>query len=394
MTGISIKTGMVEDLLSGSKELEPRQTEKRPRGEGRNKRPKSHFQLSLPETAPPPPEIVRSLPIDSDLTRFTWTLVDDVKCVGYSIYRGAVDNADVAERVDYIGQPGNHRQGSLTWDDPFPSSESRFYWVASNNAAGIESPRVKAKTNRLTEAEAGDDTTIGGTPPIEIGPIVLTDFLDQTRWIQIGSSEITKTVAAGGVTLAGKAHIWRPAFSGVALRGLIYGDAADGEITIKHYWDSFVRPTDLTAVESIGWGIEMAFQSTAERGIFNLYISPGSLTTNDALTAGVLTTTGYAKAGFATFTIATPAAASFTMETRIRHAIGGFRDMAQDYLDVLVDGTGPVQGGAFGASRRTVTFGPPSGLSLRAGVFLNDNTTDGSARLTKVEILKGQFVAF
>jgi hypothetical protein len=384
MTGPQVK-----NMLFGSEELEPRQTEKRPRGEGRNKRPKSHFQLSLPEAAPPPPEIVRSNPIDATITRFTWRLVDDEKCVGYSIYRGAADNPDVAERVDYIGQPGNHRQGSLTWDDPFPSSINRFYWVASNNAAGTESPRVAAKTNLLTDAEAGDDTEFPPVdPPAVLVPpgLVLTDFTNQTLWTPFGDSRATATaVATTGVTVVtpGARNADMSVCCGIMPRFKVLTDLS-GNLQFRVRIDNFVNPADW-APGDIG-GIGMFVQGDVDYGFFFLLGGVGS-TGNPIVWAGVVNSglaSGEQSVLHATASIGgTPT----IVELRMRIAPDG--DVYSADLWEYKIGAGSWTTLTTTAGNFPVGNNIARGLQLSFGIFTTSRNVGLAGRITEFELISG-----
>lgn len=287
-----------------------------------------------------------------------------------NLLKGGPDPQDTAKDSDYI------TAGYLDSDE------------AGRRIARLSRPRglIISKTT----ADPPAPTVDGGPPGIEINPTFI-DFTDATRWIQVGlSSEIGISVASTGVTLTGLADRFRSGFSGVVLRGYVYPDPDDGEMTIKHYWDNYDRATDLAQGQTFLFGSYRVFQTTGE----NWYCGYGGRGTNsgdDKFQMGPVTPNGMTAATF--WNLSTPATSTFVIEQKIRHAQGGFWDMAEDYDGIVLDG-GSVQLGGTGSSRRAFTWMTPSGASLMFGVLFMDNSAVATARLTKVEIVKGRYLRF
>jgi pectate lyase-like protein len=104
-------------------------------------------QLYLKAAAPPAPKILRSIFRTSSMAAFTWEVVKDNKVYGYNIYSSDSDNPDTSERVDIVPQaPPFSNTSYLTWRDPQPNRNPRYYWVCSVNRVGQESVKVSTQT--------------------------------------------------------------------------------------------------------------------------------------------------------------------------------------------------------------------------------------------------------
>jgi hypothetical protein len=205
-------------------------------------------QLTGDQSAPPEPRIFRHSPADSDVFEMAWRPVDDARVAGYNVYRGyAATERGVAERVTYIAQVPN-KEDLITFKDPRPDAYALFYWVATVNKEGIESPRVRA-TRVMDPAAPGpvqnfvvtgangiftavwDDplTNINTLDEFVIAYATLADFSDQTI-VRLGRRNEVSGEAFN------KVYYWR-----IAAHNL------SGDLTTN-------ADADLNAYRSGGWG--------------------------------------------------------------------------------------------------------------------------------------------
>lgn len=198
--------------------------------------------------APATPTSPSGVPDDKDRITFTWNVVNDRRCASYNIYRGAVDNAAVAERIDVIPQPGERDRGletggaksrqTIKWTDPTPSSAKKYYWVSAANSVGKESARVAVTGIFFTD---GKEKVLSGT--------ILSDFSDTRYWVPFGDSRaatVSVTDAGVQVETTGARDSDMMISCGIMPRFVLFPDES-GSLQIRIKVDNLVMPTDDTA---------------------------------------------------------------------------------------------------------------------------------------------------
>lgn len=152
----------VADLINGTGD---RSTELRMRAlrQQRLEKIPTSVTLSRQDAAPPPTAIFTEATAGMDTISFVFVVVDSPLVYGYRIYSSADNNPDAAQRIGFISQPSD-KIGQLKYQDIVGQLESRYYWVASINPQGVESPRVAMQMG------TSPTTTGGGGAPGPAGP--------------------------------------------------------------------------------------------------------------------------------------------------------------------------------------------------------------------------------
>ena len=96
--------------------------------------------LAGDSSAPSPPSMVDSATSGSETISFSFMAVQEDRLNGFSIYRSMDSSSNSATRIGVLPAPTSFGSPVSFTDRP-PVGGTYYYWVASSNAGGAESPR-------------------------------------------------------------------------------------------------------------------------------------------------------------------------------------------------------------------------------------------------------------